>query len=365
MKRIASLLPLLLLAAVACFPLANATPPGNPTTAAPSVAAPPQIPVAWIYRGDAPRIPVTAASPVTPKTREAAIERICGGNGVAPSLRSGDFVLLDYGQFGPFPHLVLPDGVKFRGMGMDETVLFGNVVSDNVGTNFALQNSTLEEMTLKNDCSNPGEDGRCVGFDNGAFGVGPGPFSATIRRCRLWCRDWTVYCWSPNNKLELEDCEIVTGRVGIAAENSGDGQDVCATRCKILGDASLSNSIGATSTRSNGGVFGCIARGGPLKLIDCEIDLKGRSQADQDKNQSWTPRICGIVDRGGGGDGPGGNTRISIYNLRCHIDPNGADPTKCFDLNLEFDYVQKPLRVNFSNCWGSAADGSLSKSFSN
>jgi hypothetical protein len=301
------------------------------------------------------------------------VARFVGADRTAPqkanALRSafslakpGDLVLIGLGtfDFGPLAsgHVILPDKVTVRGMGRELTTLTSSIISDTFGTSFALQNTVVEDLTLKNDCWYDSEDGRCVGFDNGAFGVPAGPFTATIRRCNLWCRDWCCYCWSPGNVWTLDDCDITTGRVGIAAENSGNGQDITLHRCRIFGDASLSKSRGETSNQTNGGVFGCIARGGPLRLYDCEINIKGKKS----EYPSYTPRACGIVDRGGGGDAAG-RAVISLYNLRCTVNPNGADPTMCWDLNLEFPYVQQAVKCNWSNCWGSAADGTLSKSW--
>jgi hypothetical protein len=283
---------------------------------------------------------------------------------VLPRVSPGALLKIGLGtfDFGPNAagHVILPDHVTIRGMGREKTILTSSIISDTLGCSFALQNTVVEDLTLKNDCWYFAEDGRCVGFDNGAFGLPPGPFNATIRRCNLWCRDWTCYCWSEGNVLTLEDCDITTGRVGVAAENSGNGQDVTLRRCRIFGDASLSNSRGETSNQTNGGCFGVIARSGPVRLYDCEMNLKGRSQADQDANSSWTPRICGVVDRGGGGDAAG-RAAIEIMGLKIAINPNGA--TTFYDLQLEFPYVQDALRCTWSSCLGDGADGGLSKSW--
>jgi hypothetical protein len=348
---------LLLLLGVLCALCVSIAEPPPPR----AVAAVPgnTMAAALIYRGDFQPIVVVVGEAITPQSKAGALLKAFA------QAKPGDLIMVGFGlyDFGKDAHVILPDGVTIRGMGRDQTILLSSVVSDDKGTSFALQNTVVEDCTLKNDCWNPGEDGRCVGFDNGQFGVGPGPFTAELHRCRCWCRDWTVYCWSPYNALSIEDCEIVTGRVGVAAENSGDGSNFDVMRTHIIGDASLSKSQGATSKHKNGGCFGAVCRGGRTRFIDCSMDLKGQPLAPQDAAGSWTPRICGIVDRGGAGDAPATVTNIEVYNLRCHIDPNGADPNLCFDLNLEFDYVQKLLRCNFPNCWGSAANGSLSTSY--
>jgi hypothetical protein len=267
-------------------------------------------------------------------------------------------------DFGPVAagHVILPDQVTIRGMGRDQTILQSEIISDTLGCSFSLQNTVVEDLQLANKCWYFAEDGRSVGFDNGQFGVGPGPFTATIRHCKVWCTDWAVYNWSPNNTLHLKDVDITTGRVGVACENSGDGQNVTIDDVTVNGDASLSNSRGATSDQTSGGIFGIIVRGGPIKVSNYKFVAKGRPQADQDTNQSWTPRICGITDFGGAGSASG-RAVLSVYDMRSEITPNGSNPEKCFDMDLQYDYVQKAARVNWANCWGSAADGSMSASW--
>jgi hypothetical protein len=277
--------------------------------------------------------------------------------------KPGDLILIGAGQFdfGNATNLLFPDQCTVRGLGREITFLLSEVISDTAGTSFALQNTIVEDLSLKNDCWYFAEDGRCVGFDsNGPTGAG---FTATIRRCNCWSRDWTIYNWRPHNKLLVDDCDVTTGRVGVACEDSGDGQDVEVRRSRIYGDASLSQSRGETSNEANGGVFGFIARGGPLKIIDCEVQIKGKASA----YPSYTPRACAITDQGGGGDQPAGNTIISVWNLRSKVDPNGADPARCLDVDLHFvgtpAYAAYPAAIKISSgCWGSAADGTLTKS---
>jgi hypothetical protein len=280
--------------------------------------------------------------------------------------KPGDLLLIGLGtfDFGPAAsgHVILPDKVTVRGMGRELTILQSEIISDTFGCSFSLQNTVVEDLTVMNKCWYFAEDGRAIGFDNGQFGVPAGPFKATIRRCNVWCTDWAVYNWAPDNTLHLKDDEITTGRVGIACENSGNGQNVTIDDVRVNGDASLSNSRGETSNHDTGGIFGIIVRGGPIKVSNYRFTAKGRPQADQDANQSWTPRICAITDKGGGGDASG-RAVLSVYNMRSEITPNGSDPAKCWDIDLQYDYVQKAARVNWGNCWGSAADGGLSKNW--
>ncbi len=273
-------------------------------------------------------------------------------------------------DFGNQPPVMLPK-CKIKGQGKGSTLFVSQKQIDPYerpsrdpaarrekiagGTAWCFQDGTVvEDISFTDDCFNPGEDGGCIGFLSETTGA-----TAVMRRCACWCRDWTVYNWSPNNRLLIEDCELTTGRVALAADNSGDGQQFYVIRTRIFGDASLSKSIGATSNKKTGGVFGAVCRGGRTRLIDCEINLKGGASTAP----SFTPRAAAITDSGGANGAPAANTRIEIYNLRSSIDPNGADPAQCFDLDLRHEYVRKQLRCNLSNCWGSAADGGLKKNF--
>lgn len=342
-------------------------------------------PAVLLRDGSAPIQFPTAGSTVNPQTKAAAVLNCFS------YAQPGDLIIIGKGVFDfglgtigktyppdPNPHnqqhailegaahILLPDNVTIRGMGISQTVFMGDTVSDDQGTNFALRNTTLEDMTLINDAADPIQDGRCVGFDNGtSFDSLPGPFNATLRRCKLWCRDWTIYSWATAviNTLLIEDCEIWTGRVGVACESSGLGQNVTINRSKFYGDASLSLSTGATSDQTTGGLFGVIARGGPIKITDCEMNLIGHAGQTYygPSNDSFTPRVCGVTDHGGAGSGPG-TTAISIYNLRCQITANGSDPSQCFDLGLDTVATQTALRYNSANCWGSAGAG-LTKSY--
>ncbi len=150
--------------------------------------------------------------------------------------------------------------------------------------------------------------------------------------------------------------------MGFAAENSGEGQTLIAERCHVYGDATWSKSMGETSNRNNGGLFGAVCRGGLARFIDCEFQLQGQDPNTGNANGSFAPRVCGIVDRGGGNT-ESGRAVIEVYNLRCSISPNGADPARCFDLDLEFPYVRDKARVNWQNCWGMSADGLLKRSW--
>jgi hypothetical protein len=274
----------------------------------------------------------------------------------------GDMVTIgpgtfDFGRAGPY---YLPPCLV-QGSGRGVTILESEKMIDadgvtpgqSEGVSFALQDGTiLEDCSLITTPDNPGQDGGCVGFLTATTSA-----HAIVARCDIQANDWAVYNWSRGNSLILEDSTVTSGRVCIAAENSGVGQNFFLVRCKLIGDASLSSSIGATSDQTTGGVFGVVARGGKVQLVDCEISLKGRAST----GPSWTPRTCGIIDVGGANDVPASVDQIVLSNLTCHIDPNGCDPAQCFDLDLKYSYVQAQLRLTGGS--GSAPDGTLSKSW--
>jgi hypothetical protein len=276
--------------------------------------------------------------------------------------KAGDVVTIgpgtfDFGRGGPY---YLPPCLV-QGLGRGVTILTSEKMIDadgvtpgqSEGVSFALQDGTiLEDCTLITTPFNPGQDGGCVGFVSTTSDA-----HAIVVRCDIQANDWAVYNWSPGNSLLLSDSTVTSGRVCIAAEDSGVGQNFYILRCKLIGDASLSSSEGDTSDRSSGGVFGVVARGGKVQLRDCEISLQGRAST----GPSWTPRTCGVTDVGGANDDPASVDQIALWNLKCHVDPNGCDPTQCFDLDLKYSYVQAQLRVTLGS--GSAPDGTLSQSW--
>ena len=279
--------------------------------------------------------------------------------------QAGDVVTIgpgvyDFGRGGPY--LLPPCLVRGSGSGVtifqSEKLIDGEAATPTtaaiaMGPSFALQDGTdLEDMSLTTTPWNIYEDGGCVGFLPTTSNA-----HAIVRRCQIQANDWAVYNWSPGNTLVLADSTVTSGRVCIAAENSGDGQNFYLVRCKLIGDASLSSSIGATSNQANGGVFGVVARGGNIRLFDCEIDLKGETPT----SPSFTPRVCGITDLGGGNADPARVDAIQVWNLRCSIDPNGSDPARCFDLDLHYSTTQAQFQATPG--WGSAVDGTLSRSW--
>ena len=222
------------------------------------------------------------------------------------------------------------------------------------GVSFALQDgTTIEDCTLITTPSNSSQDGGCIGFVATTTNA-----HATVLNCDIQANDWAVYNWSPGNSLILSGFDDHVRPRLHRRRGLWRGQNFDIERCKLIGDASLSSSTGATSDQTTGGVFGVVARGGKVQLIDCEISLKGRAST----GPAWTPRTCGVTDVGGANDYPATIDTIVLSNLKCPIDPNGCDPTQCFDLDLKYSYVQAQLQVTGGS--GSAPDGTFTKSWS-
>ncbi len=328
--------------------------------------------VAILYRANE-QMPVAygVSGAITPETKMDALRRALSAaqHGDLITVGKGKFAVSDHGAADKGP-IVIPPGVTLRGMGRGQTLLWSNKQIDADGATLAdgsraialapafqlSDRAAIENMDVEAVCYNPGEDNGCIGV------VPSAPCTVNVRNCSLKSGDWTTYVWSPGHNVTLTDCDIHGGRVLLANEDSGDGSDMTAIRCRLFGDASLSKSMGETSNRYNGGVFGCVARGGLTRIIDCSMELKGQDPNTANANGSFTPRVCGIVDRGGG-NSESGRAVIEVYNLRCSISPNGADPARCFDMQLEFPYVQAAARVNWANCWGMSADGTLKRSW--
>jgi hypothetical protein len=264
---------------------------------------------------------------------------------------AGDKVLVGAGLY-DFGHaagnVVFPDGVTIQGLDQLVTHLFGSVWSDNQGTQFVLQNTVVSDMTLECQTYAPNEDGRTIGFDNKL----PGPFNAVIRRCKIIGNSWAVYNWNNfGHHLLIEDSTVVSGRLCIAAMGSGGAtsQFFDIVRCKLIGDASLSNDIGATSNFDYGGVFGCMVRGGVVRIIDSEMQLTGRPSLWP----SWTPRVAGISDTFEAGPG---HATVEADNLQCHVNPNGAPLVNCWDFDIRSPNI---INVIVKGGRGSAPDGSF------
>lgn len=275
---------------------------------------------------------------------------------------AGDYILIGAGLY-DFPHttgnVLFPDGVTISGLGKDVTKLKSDVWSDKQGTAFVLKNTVVQNMTIECDTYQKNEDGRTIGFD-------PLPtqilgFKARISNCRLIGNAWTVYNWNNlGNYLCIEDSELIFGRHGVSAMGSGSAtsQLIDIYRCKFDGDASRSADVGATSDRNYGGVFGVCARGGRVRVIDCEMNLVGMLPRT-DGYPSWVPRVCGVIDTFEAG--PSDATKIEIANLRCKVIPNGSPVSNCFDIDLKWPTLIKNLIM--VGGYGSGVNGAFLKSF--
>jgi hypothetical protein len=337
--------------------------------------------VVQVYHGDDTAISYSPVGQNNAAGRMAALRKALQ----YPAMFPGDHYLVQmgYGTFSVTDHgiqdhgpIIIPANVTLRGMGRGQTTLWSNKQIDKdsstpgsanydiaFGPTVCLSDGcVVEDLSVVAECYNKWEDNGAIGFNEQANG-----WSATLRNCSFKSGDWTIYNWSPGNTLRIDDCDIYGGRVLVAAEDSGVGQTFLADRCRFFGDAKLSVSDGETSNKKDGGVYGVVARGGLVRLTDCEMQLSGSAwqfpDAPTNNVVSATPRVCGVTDHGGGNDGPGSNTRIEIYNLRCSIIPNGSTPERCFDVDIGADFVQKQTRVNWANCWGGSADGTLKRSW--
>lgn len=240
----------------------------------------------------------------------------------------------DFGEYVKIP------ACQHTGSGRYVTVLAGTNLIDLGGPTFQPQNgkTRIESLSFVNKCRNPDQD-------DGAFGTWDdlaGACDVSLDDVLIQANDWAFFCWQPGNKFHLTNFAIVTGRVGIANENSGSGSTFLAEHGTIRGDASLSTSIGATSDKLTGGVFGVIARGGYTLLNDVLFDLKNQPQTGLPRPNTFSPRTACVTDRGGQSDVSADSTRIELNNIRWQIDPNGADPS----LALVCDFTDQWVRRN-------------------
>lgn len=234
--------------------------------------------------------------------------------------------------------LVAPPG-PIIGEGPGLTIIHGTWQIDQfdgsgAGCGIGLQNgSILKGLSVVDDCANPQEDGTAVGFSSNAA-----PNSAAkLIDCFFSTNDWAVYNWTPGSKLLVKQCEIRSGRMGIAGENSGAGQDFIVDDCDIYIDATKSQSVGATSNINAGGCYGILFRGGSLKVSNTRIHCLGAILP----GPSYAPWTCAISDYHAAE--PSGSTVIELRSVTCDV--QGGDPTKRFDLRLTQPTTRAALKV--------------------
>jgi hypothetical protein len=221
------------------------------------------------------------------------------------------------------------------------------------GPAFLLQDNVIESIEFVEDIyarplkDQQDEDGICVGFET-TESLNPAKY-ALLRGCTIRSNDWAVYNWNNNgNYVTLTNCDIHSGRHCVSAAGSGGSrsQFFDLWRCRLFGDASLSDSVGATSSQTDGGVFGVVARGGSVRLLDCEMDLKGAAVG----GSPVVPRVVGVTDTYGT---PNSETLITVVGLRCRVTPNGADPTQCFDFDVRDPKIKSNMQRALTSGSGS------------
>ncbi len=328
----------------------------------PQIQLPTPFDCLWLSQGAA--VPFFSGPDRSPAGRAAAVREAWKAWKGDPT----DCFLLGPGTFeAGFTKDVLP-GCTVRGLSRESTIWHGTWEIDArngqpVGPGVALSNGTvLSDLSVIDEPPTyTRSDGVLYQEDGGAIGFMPTITSASakVRRVQAAANDWCTYLWSdgskPQNSLWIEDSELKFGRVGIAAEDSGLGQSVVVIRTRLVGDASLSKSVGATSDQATGGVLGAICRGGLARFIDCDFEIKGAALT----GPSFAPRACAVTDHGGAGDVPAGNTRIELWGCRLKVDPNGA--TSWSDVDLSQQYVRDPLVIVGSH--GSEPDRSLKRNW--
>jgi hypothetical protein len=379
--------------------------PGSPGHRV-AAQTPPAVPAAIVTPAEQPwdvKLYHAGASPLRFLARTRAATETGAALRLALSqAQAGDVVKIAAGDFDVSPNatypsgLVWPNQVTIKGAGRYVTRLYGTINSDQQGGMFVVQNNDISDLTMEAIAAGSStgtvfqqSDPRCLAFDflgnvtaTAKFLTKP-PYHTRVTDCDIRSPAWGVYSWSDMiaaggqgiaNFLTMVNCDIYSGRHCVGGYCSGYGQDFRLYGCRMFGDPDDIFSVGAISqVESQSGVFGIVFMGGTLEAKNCTMRLKGRADyLDPDGGGSWsrTRRVCGITDSYGyPGSGPAGNTQINVTGLDCQITPNGSDPAQCFDLDLKNGFVQKQMRIpkdaqgNIEGCLGSAADGSLSKSY--
>lgn len=291
-----------------------------------------------IHRNGAPATPYWSAN-------DNAEERGLLARKALAYVRSGEWVESNPAKtfdFGAAKNLFLPIGAKFTG----GRWISHTIIDEQGGVPaFVLQGNEIEGMTFECIPHNPGEDAATIGYGGAALL----PFASILRRVKLFGTAWCFYTWNNlRHTTALEYCTLTFGRVGIAAMGSGDdlAQSICSYRNTFIGDAALSNDIGATSHNVYGGVLGIVARGGRIESFHDTMTIKGRTSVFP----SWTPRACAITDTfvndSGGQAQPHQATKIVAVGLKSQVTPNGAAPENCLDFDVRDPTVQSNVIIS-------------------
>lgn len=266
--------------------------------------------------------------------------------------KAGDLVRLTNETYECGPTKLIAPPCPVIGEGPGSTVIHGTWQIDNfdgsgAGCGVGLQDgSILKGLSVIDDCANPAEDGTAVGFNSNA----PPNCSAKLIDCCFSTNDWAVYNWTPGSTLVVKNCKIRSGRMGIAGENSGLGQNFAVDDCDIDLDATKSQSQGATSNVNAGGAYGILFRGGTLKVDNTRIHCLGAALP----GPSFAPWTCAISDYHAAGPA---NCTIELRNVACDV--SGGDPAKCFDLRITNPLTQKTMKVIGGD--GSGANGAFTR----
>lgn len=159
--------------------------------------------------------------------------------------------------------------------------------------------TTIQDLTLVNQCFDPNEDGGLLGNNNASN------LTLNVRRCVLDGRkncDWVLYSWSGGTKtITVEDCDLYFARQGVSMCGSGDNAHVVTVRrCRFFGDANGSTSFGESSASDpvTGGVLaGIVLRGGTLTADDNEFWLTGLAKPYTDSPRWGCPRLACVTDQ--------------------------------------------------------------------
>lgn len=270
--------------------------------------------------------------------------------------------------------LLFPDNITLLSPGIAH--LFSNVWSDNQGQAFEIKNLNATNIWFENQTWQTDEDGRTIEFytgwkrtqDNAHYlldangakvpDAPPSVYSATFHNCTFVGNAWVVYDWSSHgHHWRLEHCKIISGRQGVSMMGgSGNASVFCdLIQCTIDCDASRSQDVGWTSNIKVGGVYGVCARGGVVRVIDCEFNLRGRPSV----SPSFTPRCVGIYDGNDFDSNCSDWTVIEVLNPRFYINGNGS--TDVFDVFMTNQPVRDRLKL--VGGYGSGPNGGFTKNW--